>query len=141
MAGFKQCEDLIESSKPNNLLYLDDNNLQRELQIRNTARQTSAVEFNGESQANPTSITDSTFTSHMIDRLFIYDPDLLYKTPPPHTLDESPFRWIIKQDNNQFYCCTLHSNEKNINLETIEHHIVHYDTTFHKTEIKKILGI
>jgi hypothetical protein len=51
-------------------------------------------------------------TSDMIDRLFIYDPDLPYRSPPAHTLDESPFRSIIKQDSNQYYYCTLHPNEK-----------------------------
>ena len=62
------------------------------------------------------------------------------KSPPPHTLEESPFRWIIKQDSNQYYYCILHSNEKNINLETIEYHIIYSnDHETHKTEIKKKL--
>jgi hypothetical protein len=141
ITDFKQSENIIESPKTNNLIHLDDKDLGRELQSRNTGRQTGAVELSGLPVANNTSIGDANFTSDMIDQLFMYDPDLLYKSPPPHTLDESPFRCIIKQDNNQFYYCILHSNEKNINLETIEHHIVHYDTTFHKGEIKKILGI
>ena len=56
-----------------------------------------------------------------------------------NTLEESSFRWIINQDNNQFYYCTLHSNEKNIHLETIEHHIIcSNDHETHKTEIKKM---
>jgi hypothetical protein len=140
IADFKQFENIIESSKTNNLLYLDENDSQRELEVENTARQTSAVEFNEISLDDSTSTTDATLTLGMIDRLFMYDSDLPYRLPPPHTLDESPFRWIIKQDNNQFYYCTLHSNEKNINLETIEHHIIHSNPTFHKTEIKKIFG-
>jgi hypothetical protein len=105
-----------------------------------TIIQPSGAESNELSHTDATSNTDMTLTSDMIDRLFMYDPDLPYRTPPPHTLDESPFRWIIKQDNNQFYYCTLHPNEKNINLETIEHHIIcSNDHETHKTEIKKIL--
>jgi hypothetical protein len=81
-------------------------------------------------------------TSEMIDNLFLYDPALPYRSPQAHTLEESPFKWTIKQDNNQYYYCTLHSDEKNINLETIEHHIIYSDDSeTHKTEIKKILGI
>jgi hypothetical protein len=111
-------------------------------QPENTIIQTSVIESAEPSHIDGTSNIDMALTSEMIDSFFIYDPALPYRSPPTHTLDESHFRWIIKQDNNQFYYCTLHSNEKNINLETIEHHIIYSDDSeTHKTEIKKILGI
>ena len=132
----EQTKDLIESFKTNNLLYLHPPDSQPE------TIQTSVTESTEPSPVDGTSDTDPTLTSEIIDRFFVYDPDLPYRSPPVHTLVESPFRSIIKQDNNQFYYCTLHPNEKNINLETIEHHIICYnDHEINKTEMKKVLGI
>jgi len=132
----EQTKDLIESSKTNNLLYSHPNDSHPEI----AAIQTGVAKSHEPFHIDGTNKSGLTLTSDMIDRLFMYGPDLPYKSPPPHTLEESPFRWIIKQDNNQFYYCTLHSNEKNINLETIEHHIIYSnDHETHKTEIKKKL--
>ena len=131
-------ENIIQSSRTNNFLYLHESGQQPD----NIAIQTSVTESTEPSHIVGTSNTDMSLTSEMIDNLFIYDPALPYRSPQAHTLEESPFKWIIKQDNNQYYYCTLHSNEKNINLETIEHHIIYSDDSeTHKTEIKKILGV
>ena len=132
----EQPQNIIELSETNNLLYSHPYDSQPE------SIQTGVAKSYQPSHIDGTSNTNMALTSEMIERLFMYDPDLPYRSPPAHTLDESPFRWIIKQDNNQFYYCTLHSNEKNINLETIEHHILYYSNPeIHKIEIKKIFGI
>lgn len=126
-------ENIIESSRSNNFLYSHESGQSDIISI-----QTSVTESTEPSHIDGTSNTDMALTSEMIDSLFIYDPALPYRSPPAHTLEESPFKWIIKQDNNQYYYCTLHSNEKNINLETIEHHIIYSDPEIHKVEIKKM---
>jgi hypothetical protein len=131
-------ENIIEPSRTNNFLYSHESGQQPD----NIAIQTSVTESIEPSHIVGTSNTDMSLTSEMIDNLFLYDPALPYRSPQAHTLEESPFKWTIKQDNNQYYYCTLHSDEKNINLETIEHHIIYSDDSeTHKTEIKKILGI
>jgi hypothetical protein len=52
---------------------------------------------------------------------FFDDDGLPYCTPPPHTLNESPCKPIIRIDKDHFYYCTLHPDVRNIYLETIEH--------------------
>jgi hypothetical protein len=78
-------KDLIESSKTNNLLYSHPNDSQPEI----TAMQTGVAKSHEPSHIDGTNKSGLTLTSDMIDRLFMYDPDLPYKSPPPHTLEES----------------------------------------------------
>ena len=69
---------------------------------------------------------------------FFYDEGQPYRPPPPHTLDESPCKSIIRMDDHSFYYCTLHPEVRNIHLESIEHHIKYKYPEMHKSEILNI---
>ncbi len=70
-------------------------------------------------------------------KFFHDDPELPYRPLPPHTLEESPVKSIIKKDKNSEYCCIFHPDIKYANLETVEHHIKYSDTEFHKSKLSK----
>jgi hypothetical protein len=138
----QQSIKLFDSSHSNNILYSYHNNLRPEIQVETaTPKQTNTIESIEIPHVDSTDNSNANITANMIDSLFNYDPDVPYQSPAPHAVGESPFRSIIKQDSNQFHYCILHPNEKNINLESIEHHIIHCDPAVHRTEIKKRLGM
>jgi hypothetical protein len=70
-----------------------------------------------------------------IDKFFIDDPDSIYRSPPEHTLEESPCKSIIKIDKNGDFYCIFHPDIKYTNLETVEHHIKYSDSEFHKSKL------
>jgi hypothetical protein len=83
-------------------------------------------------------LQQSNLTREIIEEFF-YDDGRPYCPPPSHTLDESPCKSIIKIDAGGFYYCTLHSDIRNIHLETIEHHVKFKDAKLHESEILKRL--
>ena len=72
---------------------------------------------------------------------FFYDePFLPYHPPPPHELEDSPCKSIIRLDNHSLlYNCTLHPDIRSYHLESIEHHIKYKNPEMHKSEILKLL--
>jgi hypothetical protein len=53
-----------------------------------------------------------------------------------HDLDQSPFYPIIAQKQGYYYC-KLNPWIKNVNLESVEHHIKFKDPEKHKLELLK----
>jgi hypothetical protein len=84
--------------------------------------------------------TTNNLTTEMVTRFFHDDPESLYFPLPPHKLEESPCKSIIRVDNHSFYYCTLHPDIQNIHLESVEHHCKYQDREMHKSEIIKSLG-
>ena len=90
------------------------------------------------SHLSHTSQSSTTDLTREIVAEFFYDDGLPYRPPPPHTLDESPCKSIIRMDDHSFYYCTLHPEVRNIHLESIEHHIKYKYPEMHKSEILNI---
>ena len=131
----EQSIKLFVSEQPNNFLFSCHEDPKSEYNhVRHTAEQAYSSKF---SNIGNIGITAD------IDKLLIDDRRLPYRSLGLHKLEESPFKWIIRQDNSQSqsYYCTLHPGKKSIHLENIEHHIIHSDPLSHKAEIKRILGI
>ena len=79
-------------------------------------------------------------TVEAITQFFYDESDLPYRPPPPHKLEESPCKSIIKLDNHSLlYNCTLHPDFQSYHLESIEHHIKYKNPEMHKSEILKLL--
>jgi hypothetical protein len=80
-------------------------------------------------------------TKEMIAEFFYDDPDLPYHPPPPHTLDESPCKSIIRIDNHSLYYCTLHSDVRSYYLDSIEHDIKYKEAQLHRLQILKFFNV
>jgi hypothetical protein len=79
-------------------------------------------------------------TVEAITQFFYDEPYLPYHPPPPHELEDSPCKSIIRLDNHSMlYNCTLHPDIRSYHLESIEHHIKYKNPEMHKSEILKLL--
>ena len=79
-------------------------------------------------------------TVEAITQFFYDEPFLPYHPPPPHELENSPCKSIIRLDNHSLlYNCTLHPDIRSYHLESIEHHIKYKNPEMHKSEILKLL--
>ena len=79
-------------------------------------------------------------TVEAITQFFYDEPDLPYHPPPPHKLEDSPCKSIIRLDNHSLlYNCTLHPDFQSYHLESIEHHIKYKNPEMHESEILKLL--
>jgi galactose-1-phosphate uridylyltransferase len=88
-----------------------------------------------------TTVNESHLSAKEIDKFFFDEPNSIYRSPPEHTLDESPCKSIISITNDNFYFCKMHPDIQNIYLESIEHHIKYKDPKLHESEIFKLLNI
>ena len=70
---------------------------------------------------------------------FFYDEPYQPYHLPPHELEDSPCRSIIRIDNHSLFYCILHPDVQKYHLETIEHHIKYKNPEMHKSEILKLL--
>lgn len=70
---------------------------------------------------------------------FFYDEPYQPYHLPPHELEDSPCRSIIRIDNHSLFYCILHPDVQSYHLESIEHHIKYKDPEAHKSEILKQL--
>ena len=80
-------------------------------------------------------------TKEKISEFFYDDPEIPYRPPPSHNLDESPCESIIRIDNHSLYYCTLHPDVRSYHLDSIEHHIKYKNGELHKSEILRLLDI
>ena len=78
-------------------------------------------------------------TMEAITQFFYDEPYLPYQPPPPHKLEDSPCKSIIRIDNHSLFYCTLHPDVQSYHLESIEHHMKYKDPEVHKSEILKQL--
>jgi hypothetical protein len=75
-----------------------------------------------------------------ITQFFYDEPYLPYHSPPPHGLEDSPCKSIIRFDSHSsLYNCALHPDVQSYHLESIEHHIKFKNPDMHKSEILKQL--
>jgi hypothetical protein len=70
---------------------------------------------------------------------FFYDEPYQPYHLPPHELEDSPCKSIIRIDNHSLFYCILHPDVQSYHLESIEHHIRYKDPEAHKSEILKQL--
>jgi hypothetical protein len=81
-------------------------------------------------------------TVEAITQFFYDEPYLSYHPPPPHGLEDSPCKSIIKFDKRSLlYSCILHPAFQSFHLESIEHHIKFENPEMHKSEILNSLNI
>ncbi len=79
-------------------------------------------------------------TVEAIAQFFYDEPFLPCHPPPPHELENSPCKSIIRLDNHSLlYNCTLHPDIRSYHLESIEHHIKYKNPEMHKSEILELL--
>ena len=103
-----------------------------------------AVSTSAHNATNTTNLShvsrSSQTTVEAITQFFYDEPYLPYHPPPPHELQDSPCKLIIRLDNHSlFYNCTLHPDIRSYHLESIEHHIKYKNPEMHKSEILKLL--
>jgi hypothetical protein len=92
--------------------------------------------------------TDLSQVSHLsqptmdaITQFFYDEPYLPYHPLPPHELEDSPCKSIIRFDSHSsLYNCILHPDVQSYDLESIEHHIKYKNPEMHKAEILKLLN-
>jgi hypothetical protein len=109
-------------------------------QIRKAIAATSAADTNNHPHLSHLSQQTSNSTTELI-KFFYDDPELPYRPLPPHSLEESACKSIIRIDNHSFYYCALHPDVQSIYLESIEHHCKFKDGEMHHSEILKSLDI
>jgi hypothetical protein len=113
------------------------------LSISNSQIRRAAATTTTTTAANATATTTTNLSQPTVEAItqFFYDePYLLYHPPPPHELEDSPCKSIIRFDSHSsLYNCALHPDVQSYHLESIEHHIKFKNPDMHKSEILKLL--
>lgn len=147
---------LFVSSDSNNFIHSNDDNSDRtgcvdtsmDVDITNLKMYeiSSNIQLRKATSATHSSITNPTCPSQpnieSINQFFYDEPFLPYQPPPPHELEDSPCKSIIRFDKHSLlYHCILHPDIQSYHLESIEHHIKFKNPEIHKSEILKSLNI
>ncbi|MFL6411961.1 MAG: hypothetical protein ACJ71K_12080 [Nitrososphaeraceae archaeon] len=122
----------------------------KENHVDNTTQKDTKEPIVSEEPTEPTS-TVSELSKNDIEEFFNDGPGTPWKWVE-HTLEASPCRSIIHQDEDGWYYCKLHSVIKHehatravrlrsLNLSEIEQHCKYHKPEVHKAEILKQLGL
>lgn len=149
---------LYGSCESNNFLYPNDENRGRtgsidsstSMDAHGTTSQmpeiNSNIQLRKAVSTTHSPITNPSCASHpnieSINQFFYDEPYMPYQPPPPHELEDSPCKSIIRFDKHSLlYNCILHPDFQSYHLESIEHHIKFKNPEMHKSEILKLLNM
>ena len=87
------------------------------------------LQNNSRGLAHTTSYASHISYKERVEDFFRDASDLPYQSLPQHTLEQSPCYSIIDREG-EFYYCKLHPKERNIYLQSIEHHCKYKEAAY-----------